>query len=288
MPIRNLKIVCCLCLLFFIAANVKAADTLYFVGHIKISTSVSYKYNLRFVINNENKLVGYSLSDPGGANEVKTKITGIYDSVRKTISYEEKSILRSSVDLKKNDLCFVKATLKFKKTKLIETLSGKFTASEPDKNTPCASGEVRLINTDRYKTIMKQINNEPAEAEIITPKNSKNKTVEISSEKGKAFLITGNTVTLTIWDNGQIDGDKVSVLLNGKYILQDYTITSVTKIMQVQLSGNDRDTIEVVALNEGSLPPNTAAIKIETKTEQYQILTQAKTDEVRTIYLQKK
>ena len=283
-----MKILFCFSLLYLLSLSTTAADTLYFVGNIKVSKKISYKYNLRFVINTGNKITGYSLSDPGGANETKTKISGTYDSLNKTISYEETSVLRSKVDMQKNDLCFVKATLKFKKTRLLETLTGNFTGIEPGKVAPCASGEVKLINTDRYKVIMKQIDERSAASDSATKKNIKNSTVKIVNEKGKEFLITGNTIKLTIWDNGQVDEDRISILLNGKFILENYSITSTVKILEISLSDKQIDTIKIIALNEGSLPPNTAAIKIESKFEEYPILTQAKLNEVRTIYLRRK
>ena len=58
--------------------------------------------------------------------------------------------------------------------------------------------------------------------------------------------------------------------------------------MELTLSDKEVDTIKIIALNEGTLPPNTAAIIIESPFEQYPIMTQAKLNEVRTIYLRKK
>ena len=286
---RSFKILFLFSLLSLLVTTVSALDTLYFVGNIKVSKKVSYKYNLRFVINADNTITGYSLSDPGGPNETKTKIAGTFDSINKVMNFEEKNVLRSSVNLKKNDLCFVRASLKFKKTRFLEMLSGKFSGFDPNNTETCANGEIKLINTDRYKVIMKEINHEDDNS-ITTadPKNNvKDKPVKIADEKGKQFLITGRAVKFTIWDNGQVDGDKISIQLNGKYILQDYTITAVTKVMDITLSDNAVDTVRIIALNEGTLPPNTAAIKIETAVEQYSVLTQAKINEVRTIYLRK-
>ena len=276
--------------IFIYTDDAVAADTLYFSGNIKVSKNISYKYYLRFTMDNENKLTGYSLTDPGGLNETKTRIFGVYDSVNKVIQFEEKDVLRSKVDLKKNDLCFVKASLVLKKSKLIETLSGKFTGHAADRITKCASGEIRLINTDRVKIILKNLN-EPDESQKDSIANDKikgNTVVKISDEKGKVFEITGYKIKLSIWDNGQVDGDRISILLNGKYILEDYSTTAVRKIMELTLSDKEVDTIKIVALNEGTLPPNTAAIIIESPFEQYPIMTQAKLNEVRTIYLRKK
>ncbi len=276
-----------LVLVLIFSFNLFATDTLYFVGNIKLSTKVTYTYNLRFIVENENKIRGYSLSDLGGPNEVKTKIVGTFDSTKMVLTYEEKDVLRSKVDLKKNELCFVKATLKLKKSKIIESLSGKFTAYEPGKTEVCATGEVKVVNTNRIKVLLKKIYGTD-EALKNTGPESKTEPTEIADEKGKEFLITGTKVKFTIWDQGKVDGDKISIILDGKYILENYSITSEIKTMELTLSEKEISTIKIIALNEGSLPPNTAAIKIETEKEEYPILTQAKTNEVRTIYLKKK
>ena len=59
-------------------------------------------------------------------------------------------------------------------------------------------------------------------------------------------------------------------------------------MIELPLSGNAIDTLKIIALNVGTIAPNTAAIKIETPAEQYPILTKAVLNEVRTIYLTKK
>ncbi|MES1181185.1 MAG: hypothetical protein ABUL44_00165 [Flavobacterium sp.] len=116
----------------------------------------------------------------------------------------------------------------------------------------------------------------------------KENTITIVDAKGKEFSITGNKIKLSIWDNGEVDGDRISILLNDKYILENYMVTFSSKIIEVTLSEKETDTLKIIALNEGSLPPNTAAIKIESKFEQYPVITKANLNEIRTIYLRKK
>lgn len=305
--------------LLYFSTIASAADTLYFKGKIKVAKSISYDYSLRFTITDKNQVTGYSLSDPGGPTETKTKITGTYDSVNSIMNFEEKSVLRSKVNLQKNFLCFVKASLKLKKTKLIEELSGKFIGIEPGKTGQCASGEIKLINTNMVKAFLKQKNNPADSADKATTQIKKDKTgkipegkkeppidkpvespvsittqakkenmITISDEKGKEFSITGNKIQLSIWDNGEVDGDRISILLNDKYILEDYVVTFSAKTIEVTLSDKEIDTIRIVALNEGKMSPNTAAIKITSKFEEYPIITKANLNEIRTIYLRKK
>jgi len=285
-----LKIVFCLFSLNLFYNYSYASDTLYYAGNIKISKSVSYKYYLRFTISAENTINGYSLSDPGGPNETKTKIIGTYDSLNKIINFEEKTVLRSKVDLQKNDLCFVKASLKLKKNKLIETLSGEFIGTEPSKNTTCATGEIRLINTDKAKSILNRANEvEPTQTAINKPDpNASDKTVKISDARPTELLISGSIVKFTVWDNGIVDDDEISIMFNNKYILENYILTASSKTIEVPLSDRAVDTVKIIAMNEGKIPPNTAMVKIESKTEEYPIQIQAKLHEVRTIYLRKK
>ena len=286
-------------ILFTLITNAYAGDTLYFAGDIKISKKVSYKYTLRFSIDANNKLTGYSLSDPRGANETKTKITGSYDSATNMLSFEESAILRSSVDLKKNDLCFVKANLKLKKTKLFETLSGKFTAFQPGNTSECANGEIKMINTNKAKGLIERFGKKTDSTE--TEKENKiennagdkimavpNELLKITDDKARNIPFTGNFIKFTLWDNGQVDGDRISIILNGEYLIKDYIVTTKLKVLEAFLPDNEIDTIKIIALNEGTLPPNTATIKIESITQQYPIQIQAKLNEVRTIYLRRK
>ncbi len=288
-------IFCVLTFLLFSSSLHASGDTLYFVGNIKVSKQVTYTYDLRFTINAANQVTGYSLTDARGPNETKTKIFGSFDSSTKILSYEEKGILRSKVDLQKSGeyLCFVKASLKLKKSKLIETLSGKFTGVQPGKTEPCADGEIKLINSAKAKGILDWIDrnqpkqNEPKE-ETKPRQPAPTDIIKVADSKGKELLFTGAYIKFTIWDNGVVDGDRISLMINNKYILQNYTLDSTVKIIETTLANNDVDTIRVIALNEGSLPPNTAMIRIESKTELYPIEVRAKLNEVREIYLRKK
>ena len=285
-----MKFAIVLSLFLILAKNSIATDTLYFAGSIKITKSIAYKYFLRFTIDKENQLHGYSLSDPGGPSETKTKISGSFDSVKKTISFQENIVLRSKVDLKSNDLCFVRATLLLNKNKLVETLAGNFSGFKIDKVTECADGKINLINTDRAKVILNtwdEQNKFNDNTKKIALENS-GKLLTLSNEKGKLLYITGNTVKLIVWDNGQVDGDKISITLNGINILDNYILTAEAKMIELPLSGNVIDTLKIIALNVGTIAPNTAAIKIETPAEKYPILTKAVLNEVRTIYLTKK
>jgi hypothetical protein len=268
----------------------KASDTLYYAGNIIISKKVSYHYAIRFVINPDNTLFGYSLTDAQGTNETKNKIWGRYDSINNTIYFEEHDVLRTKIDDKKNDMCFVQATLAFKKNKLIETLSGKFIGVQPGKSSPCGKGEIKLINTKKAKDILARAVVLRATATPVPEVKviNRNDFIKIFDATPRELLFTGSYLKLEAWDNGIIDGDKISITVNGKYFLTNYTVDSVKKVFEMRLQDNEIDTIVIIALNEGSSPPNTAAILIESLREQYPIEIQARQNEKRTIYLRRR
>jgi len=289
----SIKFACYLLLFLSFSAALHAADTLYFAGNIIISKQVSYGYVLRFAVGAQGQLTGYSLTDAKGPNETKTRIIGTYDSAHRTIKYEETNVLRSKVDLNKNDLNFVHATLAFKHSKLIETLTGKFTAMQPGQTSPGVEGEIKLINTNKAKRILKKIEDNmppPTDPPVAAtnPNPSPDGFIKVFTAKPTELPFTGSNVKFIIWDNGKVDGDRISITLNGRYILENYTLDSVGRIIEMELPNTEADTIKVIALNEGSLPPNTATVRIESKTEQYPIELQAKLNEVRTIYLHRR
>lgn len=274
-----------------------AGDTLYYVGNIIISKNVSFKYNLRFAINSKNEVTGYSLTDAGGANETKVKITGTYDTLKKTLTFEEKGILRTKIDQSQKDLCFVKATLDYKYTKVVESFAGTFTGFKPGSTETCATGEIKLINAKTVQntrslmdeiTFKKRKDTSAKATEAKPVAEGRKKILEVADEKGIVLPFTGDSARLTVWDNGKIDGDKITIMFNSTYLIKDLTLDSAKKVMSFPLTNNVVDTIKVIALNEGDIAPNTVLIKVESSTESYPIEVRAEMNEVRRIFLKKK
>lgn len=65
------------------------------------------------------------------------------------------------------------------------------------------------------------------------------------------------SIRLELWDDAEVDGDSISVLLNERPVLAGYGLTHRHKNLRVALErGSNR--FLVVAHNEGRVPPNTA------------------------------
>ncbi|MBK9196188.1 MAG: hypothetical protein IPO17_14680 [Flavobacteriales bacterium] len=68
-------------------------------------------------------------------------------------------------------------------------------------------------------------------------------------------------ITLELWDDAEVDGDTITVLLNERPVLAEYALAHKHKKVRVALEpGNNR--ILLVAHNEGRVPPNTARMNV--------------------------
>lgn len=73
--------------------------------------------------------------------------------------------------------------------------------------------------------------------------------------------VINNTITLEVWDHNLIDGDIISLNLNGEWIIESYTLQKEKKILQIKLTQKE-NTLILHAINLGSSPPNTASMTI--------------------------
>jgi len=71
-------------------------------------------------------------------------------------------------------------------------------------------------------------------------------------------------LTISLWDNAQDDGDIISLFLNNEKdcVLQNHRVANAKETIKVKLK-EDINLLILYAVNEGSLPPNTAAIRID-------------------------
>ncbi len=88
---------------------------------------------------------------------------------------------------------------------------------------------------------------------------------EISSRKietVQSVEIKNDSLSLTLYDNGEIDGDTVSILLNGKVIMpmQGLTAKGISKTIYLTPEMGDSISLIMYAENLGSIPPNTGLL----------------------------
>lgn len=69
-------------------------------------------------------------------------------------------------------------------------------------------------------------------------------------------------ITISLWDDQEIDGDIISLKFNGEWLMQDYSLTAIPRILKLQVKPNEVNYFEMFAKDVGSIPPATTAIII--------------------------
>lgn len=98
-----------------------------------------------------------------------------------------------------------------------------------------------------------------------------------------------DSLTLALYDNGEVDGDTVSVLLNGVVIIEKLGLktTAVKKTIQVPVD-QDEMTMVLFAENLGKYPPNTGLLVVRDGEDVYQVRFSADLTQNATIIFRRK
>jgi hypothetical protein len=87
------------------------------------------------------------------------------------------------------------------------------------------------------------------------------------------IYFTSDSLVLSIYDNGTIDGDTVSVVLNGRVILARKGLTANAIRTTIPVTPDMGDSLQLVmyAENLGSIPPNTGLLIVQDGDQRYDI-----------------
>jgi hypothetical protein len=100
----------------------------------------------------------------------------------------------------------------------------------------------------------------------------------------KEYTVKTKTLYLEIWDNDKEDGDKVSIMLNNRWILKGIAVTKNRKKYEIPLEMGD-NILVFHADNLGTAPPNTAAIKFNDGMDEQTIVLNSDMDKSEAIRL---
>lgn len=148
----------------------------------------------------------------------------------------------------------VNTTAKEKKPEPVETATAEVKKQEPP---------VAPVRTESKKT------EEPVAA--IVPQAAV-MVKERKTSPPQEVVFKSDSLQLALYDNGEIDGDTVSVLLNGELILakQGLKASAIRKTVYIQ-PGENEFTLVLYAENLGKYPPNTGLLVVYDGEERYQV-----------------
>lgn len=193
-------------------------------------------------------------------NYVKKSFTGSYHADSKKIIVQEEIVTTFKIP-NECKVCIKKYELLYSRTGNVEVLTGGWTGHFMGAAIDCESGPIILsrVRESAFKEI----------PEIIVD--------------------TGE-IRLDFYDNGQIDGDSISVLINKRTVLSHQKLGSnpITTYVKVDLQHAFQE-VEMVAENLGTIPPNTALLIITAGKKRYELfLTSSVTKSAKVRFLYEK
>lgn len=208
------------------------------------------------IVNSTVKGVSYHYSD--FTNYVKKDYDGIYNSATKTIHIQEHQLLTFHIPQDCTP-CIRYFSLTYSKTDKEELLSGDWGGVVMNGTLACTPGKIVL-----------------------------HRIVESEFSHIKEVKVDTGLLKLDFYDNGEIDGDSVSVTVNNKIILshQLLGLKPITVYVKVSFDQPEQE-VTMVAENLGTISPNTAVLIVTAGAKRYQLFlasNKQKNAQVRFVY----
>ena len=193
-------------------------------------------------------------------NYIKKDVSGIYYKQTQTLVLQEGSVVAYQIP-NSCVICIKKYELQYTKSGTTETLQGGWTGFVRGTNGICAPGTIVLSR------IKESVFNDPLVPLI--------------------HVDTGD-IRLDFYDNGAVDGDSISVMVNNNMIVSHQHLSTKPITTYVKIDLNNRyQHIKMIAENLGPIPPNTALLIITAGTKRYRLFlssTENNTASVRFLY----
>ena len=216
-------------------------------------------YNIELNIKTENgKINGASYHYSDVTNYVKEDFGGNFNSANKSLNINELKVLTFHVP---PDCipCIKQYILFYQKQDNKEVLIGDWSGVTMNNSASCPPGKITL-----------------------------SRVAESDFEHIKEIKVDTGTIRLDFYDNAQVDGDIITVLLNNKPLASNQRLASKPITLEIKVDLNNREQeITMVAENLGDIPPNTALLIITAGNKRYQLYltsTEKKNAQVRFIY----
>lgn len=156
----------------------------------------------------------------------------------------------------------------------------------PPKEKPIASKKVEEEKKEEPNTAN---NNLPTQTLPPVVKSTAERINERVSAPAQVVEFSSDSLQLALYDNGEVDGDTVSVLFNGEILMekQGLKASAVRKNILIP-AGQNELTLVLFAENLGAYPPNTGLLVIRDGDKQYQLRFSADLKQNATIILRRK
>jgi len=147
--------------------------------------------------------------------------------------------------------------------------TGKNINPIPDKN---IASEKAITD----KTLKNEVNNiQPESLKIVAPKQSFPLPPILKQRENsliQTLIINDENVTVKLYDNGEIDGDTISVYLDNQLVISKKGLTTSPIIVNLKLDEtNPEHELIMVAENLGRIPPNTSLMIVTAGEKRFEV-----------------
>ena len=215
--------------------------------------------NMELQINTNAALItGNSYHYLDANNYIKKSFDGTFDSAQKKVIVQEGMVTNYRIP-QACVVCIKRYELVYSKVGKVETLSGTWTGKIAGTNQNCQTGSITLSR------IKESLFKDPPEIRVDTGK-----------------------IRLDFYDNGEIDGDSITVLVNRNVVLSNQRLSAKPITLYINIDEKaPYQEVEMVAENLGTIPPNTALLIITAGKNRYSVFltsTETKSAAVRFVY----
>lgn len=206
------------------------------------------------------KITGTAYHYSDSLNYVKENFEGTYKKDSNIIIIQESGIITFKIKedcvpcIKKYSLTYHRAGVQVND----EQIRGTWTGKALDGKTTCDPGTI----------VLNRFEKSAFKPELKLPPTLTNRKAELVKE----IKVDTGTVKMDFYDNGQVDGDTISVYANGITMVSNKRLTTqpISTSIHIDLKKPEQEVI-MVGENLGSIPPNTALMIVTAGDKRYQL-----------------
>lgn len=205
---------------------------------------------------------------------------GTFTTRSMDIRFANENVFKGTIHLQKqNNFTQTKLLSKLEEMNLLATLS--FIPSETkEKDIVSVPVKVKdpppVVRSKPKEKTSPSVNSGLPPIKTAAVKNTGNTSADITARKTeilKTVYFKSDSLVIRLFDNGQVDGDTVSVLLNGKIIIskKGLTANAITQTIYMASVPGDSLVLVMYAENLGTIPPNTGLLVLQDGDDRYEI-----------------
>lgn len=281
-----------ICLTF---CNSSVAQEFEFFGVIKLNDTSLISYKLLFDRVNDS-IQGYSLTDFSGKHETKSNIKGYYNADKNLLSFKEYDIVYTKSRVVQEDFCFVNFNGNVRDLDKVKAFSGDFKGFYTN-GEPCLDGKIVVNSGQEVRKRVEKIDKVIQRSRKFSDSVKQNIKVArvldtltrniIAKNENLNIFTRDQKIKLSVYDAGKEDGDIINLFVNGKPVLQNYTVTHTKKHLEFKLE-SPSTLIKVEAVSEGTSSPNTVRLEVEDNRNFVRTITNLKAGETAAMTIIKK